>query len=264
MSLLYAASIVAWFLAARTFGGKAALLTAVVLLLYPGYGILFHELSSDAVFAAGFAGWALLLVETTLSPTWRRFALVGLGAGVLVLIRPSNQVLLVLALLPLALRLPWRVRLASAAAFLLAAVGVIGALVLHNGVRYGDYVVVRGGNATLPFFRTFVTDKIVRPSNGPQSRELARAVQRELLPTEPYSSYGITLDDFFREASPRMQIDLVALSDRLKGWYTNDRWLREVGIEAVRTHQRTYARAVAGSVWGMLRQGLYRTPPSAP
>ena len=35
MSLLYAGSILAWFLAARRFGGAAALLTVVVLLAYP-------------------------------------------------------------------------------------------------------------------------------------------------------------------------------------------------------------------------------------
>ncbi len=57
VSGVYAGSIVAWFVAARTFSRKAAILTAVVLLLYPGYGILFHEWSSDAVFAAAFAGW---------------------------------------------------------------------------------------------------------------------------------------------------------------------------------------------------------------
>ena len=36
--------------------GAAALLTVVVLLLYPSYGILIHELSSDSVFAVAFAG----------------------------------------------------------------------------------------------------------------------------------------------------------------------------------------------------------------
>src|SRR5437660_12275816 len=35
VSLLYAGSIVAWFLAARTFGGRTALLTVIALLLYP-------------------------------------------------------------------------------------------------------------------------------------------------------------------------------------------------------------------------------------
>jgi Glycosyltransferase family 87/Dolichyl-phosphate-mannose-protein mannosyltransferase len=260
MSLLYAASVVAWFLAARTFSTRAAVLTAVVLLAYPGYGILFHELSSDAVFAAAFAGWSLLVVHTLRTPTWRRFACVGAGVGVLTLIRPSNQILLVLALLPLALRVTWRARAAFAVAFLVPALALLGGWVLNNGLRYGDYILVRGGNATVPFYRAFVTDRIVRPSNGSKTRELARAVQRDLLPKEPYRSYGITLDDFFRHASPRMEVDLVALSDRLKGWYTNDRWLRDVGVEAVRAHPGTYTRGVAGSTWGLLKDPLYRTP----
>ena len=112
VSLLYAASIVAWFLAARMFGARAALLTVVVLLLYPGYGILFHELSSDAVFAAAFAGWSLLLVRVLRAPSLRGFAFVGAGVGILTLVRPGNQVLLVLVLLPLALRATWRARFA--------------------------------------------------------------------------------------------------------------------------------------------------------
>jgi hypothetical protein len=260
MSVLYAASIVAWFLAARTFGGKAALLTVVVLLLYPGYGILFHELSSDAVFAAAFAGWALVLVRVLRAPSVKGFASLGAGVGVLTLVRPGNQTLLLFALLPLLMRLAWRTRLVSVLAFVVPAVLLIGGWAIHNGLRYDNYTVARGGNATVPFFRAFVTDKIVRPSNGPESRELADAVRRDLLPKEPYRSYKISLDDFFREASPRMQVDLLTLSDRIKGWHTNYRWLRDVGVEAVRKHPATYTEGVARSVWGMLRQGVYRAP----
>jgi glycosyltransferase involved in cell wall biosynthesis len=258
VSVLYALSIVAWFLAARTFSTRAAVLTAVVLLLYPGYGILFHELSSDAVFAATFAGWALLVVRVVRAPNTWGWAFVGAGVGVLALVRPGNQVLLAVVLLPLLLVRSWRPRLVGAAAFLVPALILIGGWVVHNGVRYDNYTLARGGNATVPFFRTFVTDKIVRPSNGPKTEELARAVQRDLLPTEPYRSYGITLDEFFAEASPRMQVDLLALSDRLKGWHSNYRWLRDVGGEAVSAHTVRYTRGVLGSVSGMLRLALYR------
>ena len=91
ISLLYAGSIVAWFLAARTFGGRAALLTAIVLVAYPGYGILFHELSSDSVVAAAFAGWSLLTVRVLRAPSARGFALMGAGVGVLALIFSPGQ-----------------------------------------------------------------------------------------------------------------------------------------------------------------------------
>ena len=183
--------------------------------------------------------------------------------GFLALIRPGNQALLVLAVVPLLLRATWRTRLVSTAAFVVPVVVLVGGWAIHNGIRYDNYTVARGGNATVPFFRAFVTDRIVRPSNGPATRELARAVQRDLLPKEPYRSYGITLDDFFREASPRMQVDLLALSDRLKGWHSNYRWLRDVGMEAVRAHPAQYTRGVLGSISGMLRLALYRSS-SAP
>ena len=263
VSLLYAASIAAWFVAARTFGAAAALLTAVVLLAYPGYGILFHELSSDCVFAAGFAAWALLAVRVLQRPSPAGFAWLGLGVGGLTLIRPGNEVLLVLAVVPLVLRASWRRRLLSACAFVLPAVLVIAGWAIHNGVRYDNYTIARGGNATVPFYRAFVTDKIVDPSNGSASRELARAVRRDLLPKEPYRSYGITLHDFFSEASPRMQVDLLALSDRLKGWHSNYKWLRDVGVEAVDAHPATYARGVASATWGLLTQAVFRSPSSS-
>jgi hypothetical protein len=262
VSLLYAVSIVAWYLAARRFGGRAAVLTVVVLLAYPGYGIIFHELSSDAVFAAAFAGWSYLAIRVLFSPSVRGFALVGTGVGILALIRPGNQILLVLALLPLLLRAPWRTRLFSAAAFVAPAVVLLAGWAVHNGIRYDNYTVARGGNATVPFYRVFVTDRIVRPSNGPATRELARVVQRDLLPKEPYRSYGITLDDFFNEASSRMEVDLLSLSDRLKGWHSNYRWLRDVGFEAVRTHPGDYASGVVSSTWGLLTQAVFRSPSS--
>ena len=46
-AVLFAASVVAWAVAARAFGPRAALAVAVVLLGYPGYGAMFHELSSE-------------------------------------------------------------------------------------------------------------------------------------------------------------------------------------------------------------------------
>ncbi len=261
VSLLYAATVTAWFLTARVFGGRAALLTTTALLLYPGYGILMHELSSDPVFAMGFAGWSLLLVRVLLRPSTARFALVGAGVGLLVLIRPGNQALLVLALLPLVLALPWRARISASVAFAAAAIALLGVWTVHNGVRYGDYTVARGGNS-VPFNRAFLTDRIVSPDNGPASRRLARAVELELLPEEPYRSYGVGLEDFFSDPSPRMLTDLGVLADRLSGWSSDGRILRDAGVEAVRTHPGPYARGVAHSVWGSLHQSVFRPLPT--
>jgi hypothetical protein len=262
VSLLYAGSILAWFVAARRFGERVGLLVVVVLLLYPGYTIVFHELSSDAVFAAAFAGWSLLVVRVLSAPSAGGFAVLGAGVGVLALIRPGNQPLLVLALVPLLLGASTRARLVRTAAFLVPALVLLGGWALHNGLRYDNYTVARGGNATVPFYRTFVTDRIVEPSNGSASRELRDAVRTDLLPKEPYRSYHITLDRFFSEASSRMEVDLLTLSDRRKGWHSNYSWLRDVGVEAVKAHPFTYAHGVVSSIWGLLRQSVYRSPTS--
>lgn len=60
LAVLFAGSVVAWAAAARAYGPRAALLVAAALLVYPAYGLMFHELSSEPVFAAAFALWGLL------------------------------------------------------------------------------------------------------------------------------------------------------------------------------------------------------------
>jgi hypothetical protein len=252
---LYALSMVAWFCVARRFGGVAAVATAAALLLYPGYVLLFHQLASDALFAAAFALVALLLVRAVERPTaWRAGAL-GLGIAALVFARPVGQVLVLLGLAPL-LAARGRQRLDVAGAFVLALLVPLVGLATHNALRADDFTVVRGGSASL-LFRTFVADRIVEPGNGPASEELARAVARELLPNEPYRSRGIELDAFFSSGSSRMHDDLTVLSDRTWGWDDDYRHLGRVAREAIRAHPGTYARGVGRDVWRLLLWPVY-------
>lgn len=149
LALLFAASILAWGAISLTFGARAAIVTSVLLLLYPGYGILFHGLSSDAPFAAGFAGWVLLSTRAIRRPSGTAFLVAGLGMGVLVLIRPANVVLLVVALVPLLLRASWNRRLAWMAAFFIGAVVVTQAWKTLAALRYGDEVGIGPSPAVL-------------------------------------------------------------------------------------------------------------------
>ena len=215
MTVLFAASVVAWSSTALAFGRRAALLTAVAMLLFPGYAILFHGLSSDPVAAAAVAGWALVLSRAAVKPTPARFARVGVGAAAAALARPGNQVLIVIAVLPLALAIPWRRRLVCVASCVAAAVLVLGGWTINNGVRYGDYTVARGGAAFLPFFRAFTREHIVAPDNGPDSRRLAQVIQKDLLTQEPYRSYGVTVQGFFARGSDREFEDLIGITDRV-------------------------------------------------
>jgi hypothetical protein len=264
MAVLFAGSIVAWSRAAGAFGGRAALLTSAALLLYPGYGILFHMLSSDSVCAAAFAGWGLALSRAWLRPTPGRFAVLGAATAVAALTRPGYQVLALAALLPLVLPLSWAARLRSTLACIGVVAVALGAWSVNNGLRYDDYAVARGGAAFFPFYRAFTEDRIVSPENGEASLELARMVRRELLPNEPYRSYQVSLEDYFSRGSPRMFEDAVVLSDRSRGWDSDYALLRDVGLEAVRAHPRRYARGVVGTVLDELWSPLHVALPGRP
>jgi hypothetical protein len=258
---LYALSILAWCAVARRFGPAAAIATAVALLLYPGYVTLFHQLSSDAVFAAASALVSWLLARAVDRPSAARAVALGAGVAALILVRPVAQVLLLLALAPLLAGRTWRVRLRGSAAFVLAAVVPLLAWAGHNAVRAEDFTLARGGGATLPLFRAFVADRIVEPENGPATRELERALARDLLPYEPYRSYEIDLERFFSSGSARMHEDLTGLSDRVWGWDDDYRQLAKVGREAVLAHPGTYARGVARDLRRLLVWPLYAPVP---
>lgn len=257
-AVLFAASVVAWTRAALWFGPRVALVVAAALLLYPGYGLMFHELASETVFAAAFAGWALLVTRAAFAPSPGRFALAGLGVALLALVRPGNAVLLAFAVFPLLLAAPWRSRIRWAGVLALAAVLPLAAWTLHNGLRFDTWALARGGNAIVPFYRAFITDHIIAPENGEASRRLAAAMQEHLLTREPYRSYGVTLDELFEQGSFRVHEDLYLLSDQVFGWDTDYRILREAGIEAVRAHPGTYASGVLRTVRDELAQAYFR------
>jgi Dolichyl-phosphate-mannose-protein mannosyltransferase len=261
MAVLFAGSVVAWSAAARPFGSRAALLVALALLVYPAYGLMFHELSSEPVFAAAFALWAWLAVRAAQSPSTVRFALVGLAIALLALIRPGNAVLIAFVVFPLVLPGRRNERLARAGTLLVAALVPLVAWAVLNGVRFGDYALARGGNAVIPFYRAFITDKIVSPENGPASRRLAEAVRRHLVTRNPYTAYGVTVNDVFRSGSFRIHEDLYLLSDHVFGWDTNYSVLRKAGIEAVEKHPGAYTSGVLETIWQQLSKSYFRILP---
>jgi hypothetical protein len=262
LAVLFALSVVAWSAAARAFSPRAALVVAAALLLYPAYGLMFHELSSEPLFAAAFALWALLVTRAAERPSSGRFAVGGLGVALLALIRPGNAVLLAFVLFPLLLPVRMGKRAAWASAFLAAAILPLAAWAVLNGVRFGDYTLARGGNGVIPFYRAFISDKIVSPDNGPASRRLGAAVRAHLLAREPYKSYGVTPAVVFSSGSFRIHEDLYLLSDQVFGWNTDYSVLRRAGIEAVRAHPAKYASGVAHTVWHQLSRSYFRTPPA--
>jgi hypothetical protein len=252
--LLYATTIVAWSATALTFGRVPALFTAGLLLVYPAFATLYHQASSDAVFATGLALWSLLLARTLRSPSGWRFAALGAGMAALVLIRPANQVLLPLALVPLLVPVAWRRRAAWSGACLGAALVLLGAWAVHNGVRYDDTTVARGGRAWVPFLKVFLDDRTISPENGDASRRLGALIEQEVLAEEPYRGLDVPLDVYLRNGSNYETVRLIALSDEVFGRESDYDVMFDSAVEAIRAHPGTYARGVASTFWDFLMQ----------
>ena len=115
---------------------------------------------------------------------------------------------------------------------------------VFNAVRYDDFAIGRGGRAGIPAYRAFVVDRIVERNNGPATREIAAAIEDDLLRLEPYRSLGLTADDVLALGQTWLFDDLVAMSDRVWGWDDDYAKLGAVGREAVAAHPGTYAKGV--------------------
>jgi hypothetical protein len=252
--LLYAISVVAWSGTALTFGRVPALGTALLLLAYPGWATLYHQASSDAVFATGLAVWALVLARVLRRPSPAGFVVLGAGIAVLILIRPANQVLLPAVLVPLLAAASWRRRLAWVGVCVAAAALPLAGWAVHNEVRYDDLTVARGGRAWVPFLRVWLADRTIAPENGPASRRLAGLVEDHVLTEEPYRSLHVPLEAYLANGSNYETVRLIALSDRVFGRASNYDVIFDSAIEAIREHPGTYVRGVADVFWDFLMQ----------
>ena len=251
--LLFAVAVVAWSATALTFGRIPALASAALLLVYPAWATLYHQASSDAVFATGLALWALVLARALRRPGIAGFVAFGVGIAMLVLIRPANQVLLPAVLVPLLALASWRRRFAWVAACAAAAVLPLAGWAVHNGIRYDDRTVIRGGRAWVPFLRVF-TEGSISPEYGPASRRLGELVREEVLDEQPFQALRVPLDAYFANGTNYETVRLIALSDRLLGRDTNYDVLFDSAVEAIRDDPGGYARGVADLFWEFLMQ----------
>lgn len=263
MAFAYAASILAFARVARSFGGGTAVVTVVALLAIPAYGALFHQVSSDPIFALALALWTLALTRAVETARAGRFVVAGAAFVLMVLARPSAQALLVSVVVPLFVAGPWRRRLVLAGSYLCTVVVLLLAWSSYNDLRYGSFTVARGLWAGTPFYRTFVIEKIVQPENGPASRRLAQAVRTKLLTKQPYAGNHVTTAQYFSTSDDHMWEDAVVLSDRVWGWNDNYAILRRVALEAIDRHPGLYAHDVASSMWAELKSPYRWSAPVA-
>ena len=259
---LYALSLLGWAWAVAPISRSAALATGVVLLLAAPYAGLFHEVSSDPVFAFVLAWWAGSVVRAWLTGSTMWFSAVGVGVALLTLTRPAAQIaLLACVLVPLLARRRWTPALRGVATCLAAAVLPLAAWAAHNAVRYDDLAVARGSKAWVPFFRVAGD---VDPANGDASRRLADAIRQEVLTQPPYASRDVDVATYFKGAGNLEVIRMIALSDRVFGWDSDYDTLFDASLEAIRDDPWPYVEGVGETFWDFLSQRYAPEPRERP
>ena len=258
--VLFAVGVVAWSATALIFGRVPALASAVLLLVYPAWATLYHQASSDAVFATGLALWALVLARTlrwpsTLGVRRARARHRGPRPDPAREPGPAARAFSCRSSSPS----PWRRRLTWVAVCLAAAVLPLAGWAVHNGVRYDDATVARGGRAWVPFLKVWLDDRTIAPENGAASRRLADLIERHVLD-------GGAVREPPRAARrvPRERLELRdrpadrALRPRPRQRRRTTSVLFDSAIEAIRAHPRTYVRGVADVFWQFLMQAPIR------
>jgi hypothetical protein len=163
-------------------------------------------------------------------------------------------VLIPAALAALLVPVAWRRRVGWTAACLAGAVAILGAWALHNGVRYDDATVARGGRAWVPFLRVWLADDTISPENGDASRRLAELIENEVLTEDPHARLRVPLDAYLANGSNYETVRLIALSDNVLGRGENYGVIFDSALEAIREHPGTYLRGVGNAFWDFLTQ----------
>jgi hypothetical protein len=260
--VLYALSVLGWAWAVVPLSRSAALTTALVLLLAAPYAGLYHEVSSDPVFALVLAWWAGAVTRAWRTGEASWLVAVGAGVALMTLTRPASQIAIAACVLvPLVARRRWTPALRGVAACLAAAVLPLAAWAVHNAVRYDDLAVARGSKAWVPFFRVAGD---VDPANGEASRRLADAVEREVLTQPPYASRDVDVETYFKGAGNLEVIRMIALSDRVFGWDTDYDVLFDASLEAIRKDPWGYVEGVGETFWDFLSQDYAPEPRERP
>lgn len=178
--------------------------------------------------------YAFFTFKKTKARYWILHAVV---VWLLILNRPGNQVLVLCAFFPLFhFNIAWKRRMILSLVFLISYGLCHVAFSSYNYARVRVFQVSTLGNAVMPFYRLYLQDALISPDNGPKSMELARLVEKEILPLDMFKKYQIDRDIFFKMPSQRMYNQLLGTVQKVYGWEHQWLILRQAAMETVYKH----------------------------
>jgi hypothetical protein len=221
---------------------------------------VFNSVASEGPQTILIVAWAWVAFRAMVSGSIRTALALGLLTFLLVMNRPANQLLIAACFIPLlgflvaqSPKIGLRDRLiCSLLAFALAA-GLTTTYMGFNYWRTGQFCIARLGGASVPFYRMFLQERLIRPENGPRSAELADLARRKVLGHETFQKYGIDERTFFQFTTSRMFDALFRASVEERGWDNDFQLFQDAAWECMSANPKEFWFCYIDGVYSMFK-----------
>jgi len=229
------------YLLTLSWGKNAARVATVLFILMIPFHIQFHQINSDALFS-----WFIIIFFLSLKyalgyKNIKSWVVLGIISALTILTRPSGIAIIISFLAVFFLKLNLKKALKILATYFLCIFILISPFILYKGIRLNDYTLSRGSNY-LAFVRIYsLQEPLFNPRNGPNSEKLVKIIQEELLDTELYKKYDITLDKILNyQPNRRFLHDITVAVDKVEGWDSQYELLEKVAFESIKSNPSSY------------------------
>ena len=243
LEILSLSALISIYLICTRWGKLAARAAAIIFSLMIAYQIQYHQVGSDVVFS-----WLIIIFIFFLKYSFQYenirnwiWAVLGVVISFATLTRPGGIVLSLVVISILFLNFSWKKKIAAVLITVTSIVIILGGYVLYKGIRYDDFSIARGFNHTISYRIFRLQDNAINEENGPASRKLIGIIKSDILTTDVYKNYGVTIEEFLSyKPNSRLHGDLISTVDIKEGWKSNYRLLLDVSIESIKAHPKVF------------------------
>ena len=241
------------YLITLAWGKMTSRVAVIIFVLMVPYQLQFHQVGSDAIFSWLALVFIFLIRYITEYESQFLWIILGIVLSLLTLTRPGGIAFLAIIIFTPFLKVNWKKKLKNVSLFLLSIIIILGSYVIYKGVRYDDYSIARGFGHTLSYRVFVIQDNTIKSENGPASKELINIIENNILTTEVYKEYEVTLHDFLSyKPNSRFHGDLISAVDQYKGWNSNYNILLQMSLESIRANPGIYFEKYMKDVGGLL------------
>ena len=217
--LCYFLTGICLYISGRFFGRALGILLVVLYAINFNFWKLIASVGSESLCATGSMILVTILLCSVRHQKIWLWGVSGFVAIMLAYLRPSNQVLLVLAMVPLIVGIDFKVRCKGFLSFVIVFMTFWVLHCSYNYYRFDAFKMGHFGGQLLPLYRIFVQEQAVDTSlDEPATQELIKIVEDKILPLPAFVQAGINKQTFIETPTDRFFGHVMAAYAHEFGW----------------------------------------------